>query len=291
MINCTLIKTLNVQNQLGEGISWHPQQQAAWWTDIHGGKLYRYDLAADKTEQWTMPERVGCFGFVKNSDDLIVAFESGIAFYNVHTEKTQWLGRPEEGRVGNRFNDGKVDPFGRFWAGGMVERPTTAEQVTGVYSINSDMEITKQLDGFQISNGLCWNPDGTLMYHACSPTRKIFQYTVDQQTGQPSNKQLFAQTDTHCVPDGATVDAQGGLWSAQWGGAKVVRYTPDGKESFVLDVPFSEPTCVCFGGPKLDLLFVTSANLGGEANEQAGNMLIYQTNVTGIAPSFFEPSE
>ncbi|NQZ09612.1 MAG: SMP-30/gluconolactonase/LRE family protein [Algicola sp.] len=290
LIKSTLIKTLNVNNQLGEGISWHPAQQAAWWTDIHSRQLFRYDLTADKTEQWDMPDRVGSFGFVKNSDDLIVAFESGIAFYNVNTCKIQWLGKPEAGRPGNRLNDGKVDPFGRFWVGGMVEKPTQAQQVAGLYKVDGS-KITQALDGFGISNGLCWNVDGSLMYHADSNTRKIYQYDVDQQNGQVSNKQLFAETDAHCVPDGATVDAQGGVWSAQWGGKKVVRYTPDGKESFELEVPFSQPTCVCFGGPKLDLLFVTSARVGDEANEQAGNVLVYQTNVTGLNTSFFELSE
>lgn len=290
MINCELIKTLPVGNELGEGITWHPQQKAVWWTDINGQRLYRYQLNGQTLQSWPMPERVGCFGFVEDSDRLIVAFASGLAFYEVESGSIEWIVKPEEERQGNRFNDGKVGPDGRFYAGCMVEDNQQANLGAGFYRLDKQGDCRRLFDGIAISNGLCWSPDGKTMYHADSPTKQIVKYDFDLVKGTPSNPQIFAQIQAYCVPDGATVDAQGGVWVALWGGAEVVRFAPDGQISHQLQLPVSQPTCVCFGGDNLDLLFVTSASVGlGSKGPQDGNVFIYETNVRGLAPTFFQP--
>lgn len=300
-ISCTLLHSIPVKNQLGEGVIWHPQQQTLWWTDIEGKQLFCLSLDGlddvnlshvnlSHLKQWPVPERIGSFGFVAGSDDLIVAFESGLAFYNPQTEQIKWLGKPESDRPNNRFNDGRVDRDGRFWAGCMVEKVTENHQGAGLYRLdhlNHEPQISRQLDGLHISNGLCWSPDGATMYHADSPAQQIYRYTFDRHSGTPSDKQIFAKTPNEVYPDGATVDAQGSIWSAQWGGSRVVRYTPEGEISHVLSVPVSQPSCVCFGGPELNLLFVTTAKQGLseaalESQPEAGNLLIYQTNVKGL---------
>lgn len=295
-INCTLLRSIPVQNQLGEGVIWHPQQQNLWWTDIQGKLLFCYSPAQDDLKQWSVPERIGSFGFVKDRDELIVAFESGLAFYHVETQQIQWLGKPESDRTNNRFNDGRVDRHGRFWAGCMVEKVTANNPGAGLYRVGRNQQISRQLDGFHISNGLCWSPDGTVMYHADSPAQAIYRYDFEGKSEGKScvvkNKQLFAQTPAGIYPDGSTVDAQGGIWNAQWGGHRVVRYQPDGEISFILELPVSQPSCVCFGGPDMDWLFITSARQDLspqqlEGQPEAGNLLIYQTNIVGLDETMF----
>lgn len=286
-----LIKTLPVNNLLGEGITWDARINAVWWIDIYQKQLFRYGLDNEQIEQWPMPERIGCIGLTEDVDQLMVAFESGFARLSVASGEVTWLARPEQDRPGNRFNDGKVGPDGRFYAGCMVERPNPQGQMAGFYQLDEKGQTQRLLDGLMISNGLCWSPDGKIMYHADSPTRSVHRYDFDLASGTASNGQLFAQTAAHCVPDGATVDAQGNIWFALWGGSEVVKYAPDGDVALRLSVPVSQPTCVCFAGPELDLLFVTSARLGDQQfGPDDGDILIYKTDVRGLEPAIFKSS-
>ena len=302
-MSCEQIASIPVNNVLGEGVIWHPQQQAVWWTDIEGQQLFRFKPEQSpengRLTQWSVPERIGSFAFVdgKGSDnELIVAFASGLAYYNVDNGHIRWLDKPESDRPGNRFNDGRVDRYGHFWAGCMVEKGVEkgVENSAGLYRLDCNLQITQPLDGLQISNGLCWSPDGSIMYHADSAARQIHRYAYDEKTGQISDKQLFAETAEGIYPDGATVDAEGCVWSAQWGGRRIVRYHPNGEILSVLPVSVSQPSCVSFGGPNMDWLFITSASKELPKNvleiqPDAGNLLIYSTNIQGLKECFFSP--
>jgi sugar lactone lactonase YvrE len=297
-----LLTTLKVSNLLAEGPLWYQEQQAFWWTDIYGKAVYRYELNSQKLDCWDTPECIGCFGFVAGgSDQLIVASEKGIGFWAVGESQIEFIAQPELDRPTNRFNDGKVDPFGRFWAGAMVEDRTDPTRKAGFYRVDSDKTVTRVLDGYQITNSLCWNADGSTMYHADSPSMQVYQYDFDGQSGTVSNKRLFVETDGLTVPDGAATDTDGGVWVAHWlkdsnapGGhcSKVVRYAPDGTVSLTLEVPCSQVTSVTFGGPKMNLLMVTSAKVYLSPKQlalqpNAGNVLIYQTEFTGVTiPAF-----
>ncbi len=279
-----LIKILDVKNKLGEGIVWHPNQQSLWWTDIHSAKLYCYWLHTDSLEVYDMPERVGCFGFIEDSEELIVAFTSGIARYHLTRQTLTWLARPELENKGNRFNDGRVDRNGCFWAGTMVEETNSSSAKGKLYQLTDNGEIRVHISDIGISNSLCWSPCGNIIYHADSPTNTIYQYNIEHNGAQQiylTDKQVFARTGSDVFPDGATIDKDGNLWSAQWAGSRLVKYSPTGEQLAIVNMPVSQPTCIAIGGPKGNLLCVSSAidELSATALEKepdAGNVFIYQ---------------
>ncbi len=281
-----LVETLRVRNNLGEGIQWDVETGAAWWTDIHARTILRYVPSTGAFDTFAMPERVGSFGLIEGSDDIVVAFESGFAIADLDGAILSWLGKPDAALPGVRFNDGRVDRQGRFWAGSMVE--TEPRDARGnLYCVGKDGAVQRRESGIIISNGLSWSPDSRQMYFADSPLRSIYVYDFDANDGSIANRRVFANTPEGAHPDGATVDAEGYLWSAHWGAGQIVRYKPDGSVDRVLPVPASQPTCVAFGGADLDLLFVTSAreNLSEQAlagQPDAGNVFIYKMDVKGL---------
>ena len=241
-------------------------------------------------ERFELPERLGSFGFVEGCDDIVAAFESGFAFYHPESARLDWIARPEHGAVNIRFNDGRVDRQGRFWAGSMIEG--AGKPLGKLYCLRGGKpEIC--LSDIAISNSICFSPDGNHLYFADTPHRTILRYDLDGATGAISNRQVFAQTPHGAFPDGSNVDAQGDLWNAHWGAGRIVRYAPDGSISGTIEVPATQPTCIAFGGKNLDLLFVSSArqNLSPAvlAHEtHAGDLFVYQLeDVKGLADSRF----
>lgn len=291
------IKSLPVGNVLGEGVLWHPDQNALWWTDIHGCRLYRYHPGSDSLTEWSTPERLTAFGFVASShapQTLIAAFDQGIAWYTPETGERHWLAQPEADKPGNRFNDGKVDRQGRFWAGTMVEQgdPLDDEEGGSLYCCQADATVTSHLKGLGITNGLSWSPDSRTAYLSDSARGVYYAYDFEPHSGSFSNRRVFALAAEGTGNDGSCVDAQGNIWNAHFGGGKVVCYAPTGEVLLELEVPVSQPTCVAFGGPDLSWLFVTTAreNLSEAQLAQepeAGNLLIYQTDVKGLPVDFF----
>ena len=293
MVAAKLVEIVSVENELGEGVIWDASGAAVWWTDIEGSRLYRYSSQDKQLDQWATPERLGSFALVANSDNLICGFASGFAYFNPLSGATQWLRKIEQDNPGTRLNDGRADRQGRFWAGAMVEY---GEQGAGaLYCLDHQLNVSSPLSGLSISNGLCWSPDGKLMYHTDTPSRRICRYNFDTDSGAISNQTLLVHTEKGCFPDGATVDAEGYIWSAQWSASQVVRYSPEGAVDFVLALPVSQPTCVSFGGPDLNQLFITSAYQGMDvkarkAEPQAGNLFIFQTDIKGIGDPTFKSS-
>ncbi len=287
------IQILNTQNILGEGVLWDWRRSRLWWTDIPRRHLYRYDWNARTTEILATPERVGSFGLVKQSDSLIVAFESGIALYDPDRRAVDWIARPQEVMPGIRFNDGRIDRAGRFWSGTMIEGGSHPDGA-GLYSVSPGGELRRHLSGIAISNGLCVSPDGRFLYFADSPTRTIRVYEMIEPKGTLGPSRVFAQTPVGSVPDGAAIDADGCMWSAHWGGGCVVRYTPDGHIDRTLKVPALQPTCVCFAGSDLDILCVTSAREGMteealRTHPHAGDVFFYRTGAQGLREPEYQP--
>jgi sugar lactone lactonase YvrE len=287
------VDSIRVGNTLGEGVLWDGETQTLWWTDIHERKLFRHDYRARRMETIATQERLCSFGFVRDSGKLIAAFESGLALYDPASGAVEWLARPES-RTGIRFNDGRVDRQGRFWAGTMMEADVS-QGSANLYSFAGDGTLQTKETGITISNGICWSPDSTRFYFSDSPLRTIFVYDFDLPSGVISNKRVFARTPEGAYPDGANVDEEGFLWSAHWGAGQVVRYAPDGTVDRTIDVPASQPTCIAFGGPGLDLLFVTSARDGLKADAllrhpSAGDVFIYRVGIRGLPdPRFAAP--
>jgi sugar lactone lactonase YvrE len=290
-----LLRIIRVGNLLGEGILWNADTASLWWTDIQDRRLYQYEWANESLRQHLLPERLGSFGFIAGSDELIAAFETGFARYNLRRDEPVWLSRMETLGSGIRFNDGRVDPQGRFWAGTMAES-VAGEHKACLYCMDGKARVHLRERGLTICNGLCWSPDSGRMYLADSPRHTIWKYAFDAATGSISDRSVFARTPDEAFPDGAVVDAEGCLWSAQWGASQVVRYAPDGSVDRILELPVSRPTCVAFGGPELDMIFVTTAREGLPDDRlsrqtSAGDVFVYSVGVKGLPAAQFRPAE
>jgi L-arabinonolactonase len=290
-VRATLVQVLEVGNTLGEGVLWDEITQRLWWTDIQERLLYRYHPVKDILEKFELPERLGSFGFVDGSDRIVAAFESGFAFYHPESAEVKWIERPDltAGRL--RFNDGRVDRMGRFWAGTMVEGK--GEPSGKLYCLSRG-RAEALLPDIAISNGACFSPDGRHMYFADSAQFAIQRFDMDPASGALSNRQIFARTAAGVFPDGAIVDKEGHLWSAQWGAGRVLRYAADGSVSGVVELPVSQPTCIAFGHALLDHLFVTTAReeLSVDAlssQTKAGHLFVYKTNIEGLPEPRYLP--
>ena len=282
-----LLDTVTVGNTLGEGVLWDDLKRRAWWTDIQERRLYRYDPKTRGLETFPLPERLGSFGFIAGSERIVAAFESGFAYFLPESGALEWIARPPHGPGKLRFNDGRVDRRGRFWAGSMVEG---AGEATGKLYCLTKGTASVHLSGISITNSVCFSPDGRHMYFADTPHRKILRFDADEAGSGLRNQTLLVETPRGAYPDGSNVDAEGHLWNAHWGAGRVVRYAPDGTISGGITVPASQPTCVAFGGDDLDLLLVSSAreNLDAAAlarQPQAGDLFIYRIGIRGIAES------
>ncbi len=298
---CELLKTIRVGNTLGECILWNAENQLVWWTDIHESTLYNFNPASSELKKYELPERLGSFGFIDNDSRLICAFASGFAIYQPENGEIEWLARPELSYRGTRFNDGRVDREGCFWAGTMVEGDGLNESgnpVKGSLYRLAGRNCTRMLGDIDISNSICWSLDGSTLYFANSPTQIIHAFDMNGDSGLSGsllNKGIFAKSAYPATPDGSVIDADGYLWNAQWGGGKIVRYSPLGDIDYELQLPVSQPTCICFGGPDMNWLFVTTANENLNAAQlvaqpNAGDVFIYRTRFKGLVEPRFKAS-
>ncbi|MDB5457622.1 MAG: hypothetical protein JWP92_3207 [Caulobacter sp.] len=283
------IAVIPAQDVLGEGPVWDVDTQRLLWTDIQSRVLRRYDPANGAVETFPAPERIGAIGLLPGEADRVVAaFETGFGLFDLKTGAVDWLARPETEANGRRFNDGRVDRQGRFWAGTMVEDRALRPQATAaLWRLDADGAASIQVAGVQIANGLAFSPDGATLYFADSLERRIDAYDLDAATGTLANGRPFAAVEVG-GPDGGTVDAEGHVWSARWGAGTVVRHAPDGRVVQTLRLPVSQPTCMAFGGPDLTHLYVTTARdeltparLAQEPS--AGDIFVYEVAVPGLA--------
>lgn len=278
------------RNILGEVPMWDPETASLWWVDIEGCRLQRLDATTGEITTWTVPERIGSFA-LREGGGIVCAFASGFAYYDLDSGETDWIARPEAETPTNRFNDGKVDRQGRFWAGTMDDR--LSERTGALYRLDPDLSLHRMETGIGISNALCWSPDDSRFYFADTMQQEIWCYDYTPQTGAIAGRRVFAHTrDEPGQPDGATVDAEGYLWNAQWDGWRLVRYAPDGTVDRVVDLPVQKPTSCIFGGPDLRTLYVTTAiwDLTGEAlaaQPLAGALLAFETDVPGLPETRF----
>ena len=243
-------------DRLGECPIWDERMGALWWVDIHGRAVKRFDGELRTVKIFAMPEPVGSIAF-RDKGGLLVALQSGI--FKLGIEQPELLVKPKGHSAQLRFNDGRCDRAGRFWIGTLKD--PSFDPVGVLYRIDGH-GATGMKTQIRVPNSIAWSPDGRTMYFADSPRRKIWAFDYDLEAGELSNERVFA-TPHPGFPDGSCVDAQGCLWNAEWGGSRVVRYTPAGKIDRVVEVPAKNPTCCCFGGTQLDTLYITTADGAG----------------------------
>ena len=251
---------VDARARLGECVLWCDQTAALYWTDIEGATLSRWSAADGATRTWTLPERVGSFALCDRPSQLLLGLASGIALFNLENEALTTVVPVDAEQPTTRINDGRCDAQGRFVFG--MFNPAEAA-IGSFYRVNADLAVERlPLPRVGVANSIAFSPDGSRMYFADSPTRRIHcaDYHADGRIGTP---RLFVQLGaSEGFPDGSTVDADGGLWNAQWDGSCVVRYDRDGAETTRIALPVSRPTCPAFGGGALDRLFVSTARIG-----------------------------
>ncbi|MGD0915357.1 MAG: SMP-30/gluconolactonase/LRE family protein [Thermodesulfobacteriota bacterium] len=255
---CEVKCVVDCQNTLGENPTWSIDAQKLYWLDIEKSELWRYDPETGETKVWKTPERAASFAF-REKGGLLVAFESCLAFWDPETGETTKLKVMEPDLATTRMNDGRCDRQGRFIVGGMDESGKS-ERISNVYRVDRDLSVHRIISGVACANSTCFSPDGRVMYFADTPTGEIWAYDYDTNTGDISDRRVFANfSDQPGMPDGSIVDLEGYLWNAQWNGHRVVRYRPDGTVDRVISIPVMNPTCLAFGGKNLDVLYVTTA--------------------------------
>lgn len=241
---------------LGEGIQWNAEDGRLWWTDIHGRLLLSCDADGADLRSRALDERLTAFAFGENGLAL-AAFASGLFVLDPASGRRRRLTTFAEPGDGFRLNDGRCDPDGAFVVGGMDE--ATHAPRARVLRFADGVETTL-VEGIAISNAISFAPDGRAMHLADSPTRTLWRYSRDPATGALGEREVFVRLgEDEGFPDGACVDAQGGLWNARFDGACVVRHLPDGTPDIVVRLPVSQVTCCCLGGPALDRLYITTA--------------------------------
>jgi len=251
---------LDQRHQLGEGITWCSRSQWLYWTDIEGSALYRARPDGQSLERFALPERLGCFSLCDDAAYLLMGLESRLAFFHLASATLHTI-VPVETGLPTRVNDGRCDRAGRFVFGTMDEA-TPHQPVGSFYRLNRDLTLERlPLPNVHIPNSIAFSPDASRMYY-CDTLSRTIRCCDYSATGVLSNDRLFvALSDPDGYPDGSTIDAAGGLWNAQWGGRRVVRYGPDGQVSAEVVVPSAQPSCVAFGGPQLDTLYITTARV------------------------------
>lgn len=255
--------------------------------NIHAGEIWRWCPFADEQPQtFDLPERIGALA-LRERGGLVLVLESSFALFDPYVKRIGRIAFVETDLPTMRLNDGRVDPIGRFICGGMDE--AEYQQLTSaVYAIDRDHSVRQLLGGMHCFNSICCSPDGATFYFTDMPSRRIDAFDYDVATGTVANRRIFASLrDEPGLADGSIVDAEGYLWNAQWGGAKIVRYAPTGAVDREVALPTSNPTCPTFGGSDLDVLFVTTAPFGLDADtlsaqSQAGNLFAFRPGVRGL---------
>jgi Gluconolactonase len=249
------------RDRVGEGPLWVARESALYWVDILGQRLNRLMLDDNSISSWAMPEPIGWIIERAGKPGFIAGFQSGFAFLELDPVRIRRIASPEPHRPSNRLNDAKADDDGAIWAGTM---PMDGDGAEGAFYRLDPSGVIDCVDtGYRIPNGPAISLDGRWLYHADSALSTVYRYAIAD--GKLTGREVFLRFDADWgLPDGMTVDAEGGLWIAHWGGGCVSRFAPDGVRDRRIALPASQITSCTFGGVGLDRMFVTSAALGKE---------------------------
>jgi sugar lactone lactonase YvrE len=269
---------------LGECPLWDETKQCLYWVDIRRPAIRRLRHASGELSTWPMPEMVGAIALVDDGR-LLVALSSQIALFDPESAAlvtfVQGLAMPE----GHRFNDGRCDARGRFWVGSM-HNITRAPEGT-LFCLEGAGPLKAIRQGVCIPNSLAFSPKGDTLYFADSLLYRMYAHAYAPETGHMGEARVFAESSPPAFPDGSAVDAEGFVWNAEFNGGRLIRYAPDGSIDRVIALPVDRPTCCAFGGPGLDILFITSTSQNMSETERhmhpmAGALMAIRPGVCGL---------
>ncbi len=249
---------LDAKATLGEGPCWDARRRLLYWVDIEEQRLHIYNPASREDRATNVGQPIGA-AVLRKSGGVMLALQQGFYAFDPGTEILEQLRDPETHLPENRFNDGKCDPAGRFWAGTMAM--SEAPDCGSLYCLDTDLTVRKKIDNVSISNGLAWSLDERVMYYVDSPTRNVVAFDYDKASSAIANRRVVIRIpDGMGFPDGMSIDEEGMLWIALWDGAMVGRWNPsNGALLDEIPLPVSRPTSCVFGGENLDELYITSA--------------------------------
>jgi sugar lactone lactonase YvrE len=283
-----IVQVILVQDELGEGPLWNISDQKLYWVDIENDIYHSLDPKTGNHEIVNLGEKIGVLAF-RERGGMVMATERGFVFWDPASRLLTRISDPEADKQETRFNDGAVDRLGRFWAGTLGDNFNNS-----LYRLDPDLTVHKMDSGIDISNGIGWSLDNKVMYFTDSTPKLIYAYDFDLASGTIENRRIFVDSsDRPGVPDGLTVDAEGCIWSARWGGWCLERYDPDGKLERTIKTPAEFPTSVMFGGPDLDVLYFTSARIEIPPDQRTqrpvdGNVFSFRPGMKGVPEPLFK---
>lgn len=283
---------LSVQNELGETPIWVPEEKALYWVDFIQNTVFRIDVNTKMHESFKpdMPVRGLCR---RSSNDWLIITNAGLAIWDRLSNTCEFIIDPYEDQPDLELNDGAIDRQGRLLVGSFNSaRPDASDG--SLYRLDTDRSLHKLDKNIALSNGIALSPNGKTLYVSEMSAYRINAYDYDIESGTAVNRRVFvAIPEDEGKPDGLTVDSQGYVWAAHWGGWRVKRYDPAGKMEREIHFPTENVTCIGFGGENLDELYVTTAwydlsDQQRKAQPLAGDLFRIQTDIKGIAEPVFD---
>jgi sugar lactone lactonase YvrE len=272
---------LDAKATLGESPWWNAEEQLLYWVDIEEHSLHVTNPSSGLDNEINLGQRIGAV-VGRASGGCLLAMQNGFYSFDFDSKDLRLIDDPEHHLPENRFNDGKCDPAGRFWAGTMS---MNGGAVRGsLYCLDTDLTVSRMIECVSCSNGLAWSPDEATMYFIDTPTRQVAAYDYQKVTGLIANRRVVIETPSFLgYPDGMSADQEGMLWICFWHGSRICRWSPKtGKCLQTIDLPVSRPTSCAFGGIDLRDLYITSASVGLECEQYAGAIFSYRADVPGI---------
>jgi xylono-1,5-lactonase len=250
--------------RLGEGLHWDSVRNSLWGVDIHSCSIWCWELDSPSVKQWQLDQRVGWVIPIQGSVNyVLLGLQAGVACADITSMTVQhWLKRPFEGMPSLRLNDAKADSTGAVWCGSL-NNDDESKPIGCLFRLDTNTEWKTIDSKYTVANGPAINATGSVLMHTDSGRRAIFRFDLDLDLGEVSNKQVWRVfTESEGYPDGMCFDAEGALWVAHWGAGCVSRFALDGRLLARITLPTSHITNICFAGPQLDRLFVSSAREG-----------------------------
>jgi L-arabinonolactonase len=285
-VEATLV--VDCRNVHGEGVLWNPADRRLWWTDIHGQAIWWYEPVSGESDGLELPARLCAFA-PRVGGGWIMAFADGVQLWSADFRKERDVHAFEPENPDTRLNDGRTDRQGRFVVGGMNEGSGAAD--SSVIRIDANLGVERLFGNVSCANSTCFSPDGSVMYFADTPQRRIRAYEYGSEHLGPSRTFTDMSAEPG-LPDGSCVDSEGGLWNAEWEGGQVVRFAPDGRITHRIALPVRKATCCAFGGDALATLFITTSRLTAGPGEiarapLAGSLFAARPGFSGVADAAF----
>ncbi len=270
------------KDSLGEGPLWDVDEQRLYWINSYGPSVHRCDAKGKGIKDWSVPEPIGSMALRKKGG-AVLSLRSGFHFLDFKSGKVERINETQPGELRPRLNDGKVDRQGRFVAGSMdfEER----EGVGKLFRLDPDLSLHTLDDDIICSNGPCWSPDGKTFYFADTTRKRIYAYDYDTATGDVRSRRIFATFDNQRgIPDGATVDEEGYVWSCEVYSGRLIRFDPNGVVDRIVGLPVKSTTSLIFGGADLDIAYVTSMArpMGGEYHREREAGCLFAVHGLGV---------